>query len=411
MKKQIVVLCMAGFFTTHTHMSAMRAFDSSMAPVYWVGQEKQFWMFTAFGTSTKGRNAAGTVVPDTQYLSAEQNGLAMLKGSPTTSEPAQVAQQINVDDDDGVRGHYVVTGDFAVPVQWSLGARYHFFNEWAVSAHVSLINMECKNIVWSNKTKNITADDALTRALLTDNFFNNVAAWGDGLNLQDWNKRGLSDTTVMLSWNRRFLQNKEWLKEVGVRMRIGLTLPTGVKKDEDKAFSVSFGNDGAYALPFGAGLDLRFKNLARAGVDVSFEHIFSHTKNRRIMTDSHQTNYLYLTKTETRKEYGVTQMFNLYIEPQLPKGFALRLAYQHTKHNDDELFVLSSTYSSITANKASSLKEWTTHHLITQLKWDAQKAERSMRFMPQFSVFLKTPFNGKRSLQTTALGFSCSIGF
>ena len=411
MKKQIFALCIAGIFSVNAHMSAMRAYDSSMAPVYWIGQEKQLWMFSAFGTSTKGRNASGVVVPDTQYLSAQQNGLAMLKGSFVNSEPALVAQQINVDDDDGVRGHYVVTGDFSVPAQWTLGGRYHFWNEWAVSAHVSLLSMQCKNILWTNQTKNVTGDDALTRTLLTDSFFSNVAQWGDGLNLQDWEKRGLSDATVMLTWQRKFLQNKEWLKEVGVRMRIGLTLPTGVKKDEDKAFSVPFGNDGAYALPFGAGLDLRFRNYVRLGVDVSFEHIFSHTKNRRIMTDANQTNYLYLHKTETRKEYGITQMFNLYIEPQLPKGFALRLAYQHAKHNDDELFILSSAYSSITANKASSLKEWTTHHLITQLKWDAEKAYSDARIRPQLSVFLKTPFNGKRSLQTTTIGFSCSIGF
>lgn len=411
MKKQIFIVCIAGVFSLQAHMSVMRSYDPCMIPTHWIGQEKQMWMFGAVGLSAKGRNAAGIEVSDSQYLSADQNGLAMLKGSAATSDSALVAQQINVDDDDGVRGHYVVVGDFAVPMQWVFGGRYHFLPEWAVSVQVPFLSMHFKNIVWTNQTKNSTADDALTRTLLTDSFFSNVTTWGDGLNLQDWHKRGLGDATIMLTWHRRFLQSKQWLKEVGVRLQVGLSVPTGVKKDEDKVFSVPFGNDGACAFPFGAGLDLRFKNYLRAGVDVSFEHVFSHTKKRRIMTDADQTPYLYLTKTDARKDYGITQIFNVYVEPQLPKGFALRFAYQHAKHNEDELFVLSSAYSSITANKGLELKEWTTHHIVTQLRWDAQKAESSMRLSPQMSVFLKTPFNGKRSLQATSIGWSFAFSF
>ena len=288
---------------------------------------------------------------------------------------------------------------------------YHFLNEWTLSVYLPVYKMKFENIVWGNQTKNVTGDDALTRSLLTNNFFSNVSRLGDNLNLQDWSDTGVGDTTVMVSWVRQFVQNKPWIKQVNINTRLGIALPTGVKKNEDKAFSVAFGNDGAYTMPFGAGLDLRFRRLCWAGIDISFEHIFSHTKNRRFMTDDAQTNYLFLQKSNIRKEYGFMQMFNLYVEPYITQALSVRFAYQHTKHGDDELFVLSEDYSSIVANKAEDLKEWTTHHVLMQLKWDRQKSDSDARFKPQASIFAQVPFNGRRSFQTANIGLSFNVSF
>jgi hypothetical protein len=413
MKKQIALLLLTicTGMNAVPFVNAIRPYDINFQPLYWQHQEKQFSIMTAYGVSGKARNADGDKVSEPQYLHADQNALAMLKGAVTTSEAANIAQQINVNGDNGVRGHYVVTGDFQVPLNFVCAGHYHFLGEWTLNAYLPLYRMTFKNIVWENQTKNVTGDDALTRSLLTDDFFTNVTRLGDNLNLQEWGKTGVGDLTVSLSWMRRFLQHKEWLKEVRVNTRMGLSLPTGVKKDEDKAFSLAFGNDGAFGLPFGAGLDLRFKNLCWVGVDIGFEHIFSHTKERRIMTDAAQTNYLFLQKANARKEYGFTQMFNLYVEPELYKGLSLRLSYQHTKQSDAKLFTISEDFSSIIASKAADLKEWTTHHALIQLKWDRVKVDANARLLPQISIFGQVPFNGRSSLQTASVGMSIAFGF
>lgn len=413
MKKQIalVLLTVSSCVNAVPFVNAIRPYDINFQPIHWKRQEKNISLMTAYGVSGKARNGGGNKVSEPQYLHATQNALAMLKGSEAASEIANIAQQINVNGDNGVRGHFVVTGDFDVPLNFVFAGHYHFLNEWTINAYLPVYHMAFKNIVWENKTKNVTGDDALTRTLLTDNFFSNVTRLGDNLNLQDWSKTSIGDLTVSLSWMRRFLQHKEWLKEVRVNTRMGLSLPTGAKKDEDKAFSLAFGNDGAFALPFGAGLDLRLKNLCWIGVDISFENIFSHIKKRRIMTDAAQTNYLFLQKTNARKEYGFTQMFNLYVEPELYKGVSLRLSYQHTKQGDAKLFVISDDYSSITANKAEELKEWTTHHILAQLKWDRIKLNSKAGVLPQISIFGQVPFNGRRSLQSASVGMSVAFGF
>ena len=384
-------------------------YDRNMTPFFGM-YKKKFSDVISFGFSGEGRNAEGDKVDPTRFLCANQNALAMLKGALSDSEIAAIAQQVNVDDDNGVRGHFLTTGSYNMPFYTLFSCAYQPVHEWSFYAYLPLMHVEMENITWHNQTKNSTADDVLTRALITDDFFANVTRLGN-LNLQSWRKTGFGDMTFFGAWNRRFLQQKQWLKEVALTVRAGISFPTGVKKDQDKAFSLAFGNDGAYAFPFGAGIDLRFRHYAWAGIDVSFEHIFSHTKVRRIMTDPAQTNYLFLHTAKTRREYGMIQRFNIYLEPQLWKGFAMRIAYQHAKQSDDFLYVISRDYSQVVANQAQELQEWSTHHIFTQLKWDSSKLYKKAKLQPQVSIFARIPFNGRQVLQNKSVGCSVVIDF
>ena len=412
MKNQFLFLLALSIATqVAAQTNLLRSYDINFNHNHRKDCDKDLSFRGVFGFSQKARNGDGDKVSSPQYLFAEQNALAMLKGMGANTEATAIGQQINVSDDTGVRGHYVVTGDFKIPVQFVIAGDYHIDPEWAISIHMPFYHMKFDTIVWENQTKNLTLDDAVTREYLTDNFFSNVSKLGSNLNLQDWNQHGAGDFTFMLSWSRQFFQNREWLKQVIINARGGATLPIGVKKDEDKAFSLPFGNDGAYSIPFGAGLDLRFKKYAWAGINVTFDNIFSHTKIRRIMTDAAQTNYLFLQKANTRKEYGFVQIFNIYIEPQISDAFSLRFTYEHTRKGDDKLFVLSEDYSSIIANKAISLEESTTHDLIILLNWDAAKLKPDAWFKPRGSIFAQVPFNARGSLQTSSIGLNVSVGF
>lgn len=416
MKKQLLflVLLLAVTNQLSSRTNILRSYDINFKNIYKKNSYKNVFLWTTFGVSQKARNKDGDKVPSPQYLFADQNALAMLKGMPENSEATAIAQdpRLNIDDDDGTRGHYVVDGNFNVFSQFVIGGQYHFDNQWTLECHVPFYHMKYDNITWENQTPSSPGDDNTgLRQLLTDNFFSNVAKLGDGLNLQDWEQRGVGDATFMMSWNRSFFQNREWLKQVHVNARAGITFPTGIKKNEDKAFALAFGNDGAYSVPFGAGLDLRFKELLWVGVNATFEHIFSHTKTRRIMTDISQTNYLLLQKVLTRKEYGFIQMFNLYLEPKISDAFSLRFAYAHTKKGDDKLFVLSEDYSNMVANKNIALEESTTHDLIIQFNWDASELKPNAQFTPAGSIFAQVPFNARGSLQSAAIGFSVDVVF
>lgn len=354
-----------------------------------------------------GRSIEHGKIDPMQSLHSTQNAFAMLKGFAIGSDQEQLVQQF-VNDEDGVRGHLNVTGKFSYK-RLGLEYLYHWDHEWGISCSIPYCTATIENVTWQDQTKNITYEDAIMHSLVTDKLENLVQTLG-GLKLgNNWSQVGFGDARLMAHWNRIFLQEKEWLKEVAIAVRFGLKLPTGRRKDEDVAYAYAFGNDGALGLPFGCGLDLKFKKFLHVGIDLGFEHVFNDTKIRRIVTDPLQTDLLMLQKAGTYKEHGVIQMFNLYIEPQLLDNVALRCAYQHIKKGNDKLYVIDNEYSSIIANKAANLKEWTTHNLFLQLRYD-HKGKRGA-IAPVISVFGQLPFNGKRCIQAPSIGFEVAFHF
>ena len=55
-----------------------------------------------------------------------------------------------------------------------------------------------------------------------------------GLDISSWSKTGIGDLSLMVEWLRDFPQPKPLLKNVRLNLRGGISIPTGVKKDEDK---------------------------------------------------------------------------------------------------------------------------------------------------------------------------------
>lgn len=414
-KKILVGMCVLGLVKpvcAITPFNIIRPFDPNFFPNYWKNQTRQFTPILSFGASNPhGRTMEGETVNPLQIYFPTQDALAMLKGFSPTSEQAQLGQLININGDDGVRGHFKVTGDLKVIFSGSFVGRWNWENGVWVGAALPVASLKVKNVQWVDLTKNVTLDDSLTHQYLTDHFAENVARLGNGLSIGDWEKAGLGDFTTYIGWRKNFLQEKKWLKEVMVNVRLGVQFPTGVRRDEDVAVSLAFGNDGAYTVPFAAGLDLRFKNIFWAGVDLTFMKMFSHTRDRRIQTNSTQTDLLVLEKTYARKEYGLTQLFNLYVEPKLGKKLSVRVAYEHIKHGDDKILVISNDYSTLAANTAAVLNEWTTHDILFQVKYDCANPKGENRYKPQFSLFGKMPFNGKYSYQVSLIGLSATFSF
>ncbi len=353
----------------------------------------------------------GDKVNDTQLWNADQNALAMVKGYAAGTELANIAQECNaIDGDDGVRGHFKVGGDFKVHFSYMFQWRYYFSDNWWISAALPFYKTELKGLTFTDQTKSITADDTCTKTNITDNIATNVANWGNGLSLSSWERAGQGDALLMGGWTGSYRQRKPWIKRVDPAVRVGVTIPTGIKNDENKVMFMPFGNDGSVGLIVGSGLNINFVHRIDAGIDVELTHVFNNTRMRRIKVDKDQTDFLLLTKTEVQKDPGFTQRFTLYCEPKIGKGISARLAYQYVKRGEETLYVISNDYNSTIANTADSLKEWTTHNLIAQLKWDTS-TEEHQKNRPQFNLFFMHPFKGIRSVQSQQFGFGMTMSF
>ncbi len=394
-------------------INLFRPYDINLRPPLWCCENFQWTSWAEIGHKSRGFNAHGDQVNIMQLWTPKQNSLAMLKGFDSSSSITKfLVNDLGSPEDNGIRGNFIFDGDFKAR-GFGLAGRYHFPYDITFGLHLPVYDMELKNVKFVDQTPDTTAEDTVVKTELTSQLVQRVKEFDPDLNLTGWHQLGLGDLVLMAEWYRCFPQGKPILKNVSLDMRLGLQLPTGVKKDINEIAFVPFGCDGAVGLIFGGGIDLTWFDVFRGGLDIEFVHLFGNTQNRRIKVDRNQTEFLLLAKAMAHKDFGFTHRFNLYLEGnRIYRGLSASLTYQFWKHDDDKLSICTNIFSNDIANTAESLKEWTMHNLIFKVGYDFQcDVSSESSFKPQVSFFYKLPFNGKRSILCNTVGALFTLNF
>jgi hypothetical protein len=383
----------------------------------WTGpQPKGTFQINVFGVGTfheKGAQWNHTNVCDVlQLFESSQSTLAMVKGFDPQSIVGQVAAALNNVPDDGVRGHVVPTAHWSMK-EAGFGAQYWLPHWFYIGVYVPLFHMKLCNISWHDCTKDITAQDALVKELVTNNLAENVRAWS-GLEIQrSWSHRGFGDVSLIAGWERNFAQQKPILTDVLLSLYAGVSLPTGKRANENELFSIPLGYDGSTGILFGGTLGLVWKNHFTGGIETHFTQLMGNTRVRRLRTDWEQTNLLLLAKTTINVDWGFIQRYRLYLGAvNLVKGFSCNLAYQFQKQGNSLLSICNNDYITSIANGACQYKEWTLH----QIQFDANynfgfNMSEEERFKPTLGFFYQHDFKGRRALRANRIGAFASLSF
>ena len=318
--------------------------------------------------------------------------------------------------DDGVRGHVALNGRFEM-LDVTLQGRYALpFRPvpGCLGLNVQLPIRDARVSVRQAADQTVVnfPVDAAINALLADRatIQTSMKTYG-GLDWSDWSKTDVGDLVVMLDWYNNYSQKKDGLENVQLLAKLGLSIPTAAERDEDKAFSVALGNDGAWSVPFGLGLNLDFKYNIRLGAEAEFEVLFDHTKNYRMKTEEHQTRFMLLNKGRASMDYGFSWKFNLMLQAyRFWQGCSLGVSYQYFKHDDDRLTPQSNDFDANIANSAQWLKEYNMHHFIFRANWDGGCCKRT-GWTPQLSFFYKLPIDGKNAMLPQTFGGQLAINF
>lgn len=409
-KRLILLAGMIGA-TGMSGMNLIRPYQILLRPQ----KESQSWMqlygIGQVGFASKAFDVDGAGCNPLQIYECNQNALTMLNGFDSCSPIGQLSTRINAESD-CARGRFVPHGTFKVDGVANFGLRFFFEHNISFACYVPYYSMSLKDVSWCDQTLNVSMADARTHAYLTDCLCDKVCELG-GLDLGGWERRGAGDTTLSLEWIQDFAQNREILRKVTLNSRLGMTVPTALKADEDKTLAFSYGNDGAIGVIFALGIDLTLGCYVKAGLDVQLMHVFGSTRCRRIKTDVLQSELLLLQKASTFKDYGLTQQFSLYWQfYQIFGGASLEVAYQFYKRGRDELALTSNEFSSSVANTSLALLGYTTHDvfLIASYDFDQHMCDNS-RWSPYVAAFVDLPFNGKRSMVSRTVGLTLGVNF
>lgn len=342
----------------------------------------------------------------------DQNALAMLDGFGTNSRISQKRMQIDADDD-GTRGHFAVRGNLDVNFSSAISCYWHCCGNWTLSAHLPFFVMSLNNVSFIDLTKNITIEDMLVQELLTSQLGTVVHTLGNGLFLGGWKRAGIGDITTFTEWSAEFPQAKPLLKKVRLALRAGLSIPTGLKEDENLLVAFPFGNDRTGSIIGGVTLDLLLGKHLRLGLDVQLTHFFGNTRIRRIKTDPLQTDLLLLEKNKAYLDYGLEQEFNLFLEcVDLIPYTSLLVGYEYRKQGDKTISLFTNAFSAQVANTAPSLFDWTIHQMVINAAFDGKEwCNASSYAIPSLSLYARLPFNGVRSIGTGMLGVCFNLRF
>ena len=360
--------------------------------------------------NAKGYDDEGSVASPLRIWNCQQNAIAMLEGFPQESPISQLRAALG-DCDDGKRGRFIVNGDLQLNFSPAFIANFYFANDWRIGLYLPIYKMTLKDVQFIDQTPNVDYYDKLVHELLTDNLAQNVQELGC-LDIGGWQRTGVGDLTMLVEWFRDFPQNKEFLKNVRVNWRWGLGFPTGLRDDQNKIFAIPYGYDGAVSMPFGLGLDLTLGNIVKGGIDIQLTQIFGHTRKRRIKTDLAQTELLLLESTDTFKDSGLVQRFNLYVEMyRFFKGLSFKVGYQYLKQGDAEYSLKTQEFSNNIANSSPRLDDFTMHFMITKFTYDFGAHWPDRRTRPEIGLYTRQPFNGKNVALIPTIGAIFSVDF
>jgi len=299
-----------------------------------------------------------------------------------------------------------VTGDIRVPVNLMGALRFALPCNFILGFYLPYYEMTIDNINWCETS----SSDATSYEAEIDQFLARIEGLGH-LNLRDgFTQKGVGDFASVLWWYQNFNQAKQWLRNVYVSLRGGLTFPTGKHAELDRVLSLPLGHGGGVGLLFGGTLELTYGECFQLGIDGEFLNLFGSRKERRIKTAMGQGDITFLQRSRTQFDPGFWQHYTLYItlSDLLIPGLATTLAYQHTRQHEGTLILDNPAFSTTIANTAEGLQDWTTHSIIALMSYEYQY---SNLWCPSISAWFKTGFNGKRAILFDTAGFQLTFAF
>jgi len=241
----------------------------------------------------------------------------------------------------------------------------------------------------------------------------NLLQTGNSNNLTaaSWNKVGLGDLNVLISWKHHYTQVNDALSSVGLYAQSGLSMPTGSRNDLDKVLALPFGYDGAAAIPMSLGINLHFsKNLRLCGsVDAAI--FFGERANRMVRTKESEGALWLGKESNVYRTPGMLLGFNALFEViSSCKRYSLGFLYSFLKKAEDKYTSDSKSFNLDIQNKSEFALEKSCHNVTFRASVDLKEISDS-NFAPSLSFSYKYPLKGERMVLFKTVKIEASINF
>lgn len=233
---------------------------------------------------------------------------------------------------------------------------------------------------------------ALSR--LIGDLTNVLAASPYNLDINDASKTGIGDMMIAGGWTANY-DDMEGLDFLDTTIKLGVSLPTAKKRDQDKAFELALGYEGHTGIGAEFDLGVGFYEWITLGAHVGGLFFLDKTINIRMQTNIEQSGWLKLLKGDAKYDMGNIWHAGGHLKADhIFKGVSLMFGYNYVHKGKDILTPDNQvTFVPDHVNADDMLKSWTQHAVSVTLEYDM--AEEGRRWNPYFSVFYSRPIKGK----------------
>ncbi len=306
----------------------------------------------------------------------------------------------------------------------NLSYTQNFCNGFFLSANLPIKKLKISNISHKNITS--TADftrlgmlgrGALIRlvgflaeeiAVSGSNLATTLASSPYDLNIGDASTTGVGDLMLSGGWTCNH-DDIEGLDFLDTTIKLGVSLPTAKKRDQNKAFELALGYEKHTGIGAEFDLGLGFYEWITLGAHVGGLFFLDKTLNLRMQTNKHQSGWLKLQKGDAEYDMGNIWHAGGYLKADhIFKGISLMLGYNYAHQGKSMLTPVDTVkFEPDHVNADDMLKGWDQHALTVTLEYDM--AEEGRRWNPCFSVFYSRPVKGKYIFATDVGGGTAGV--
>ena len=223
------------------------------------------------------------------------------------------------------------------------------------------------------------------------------------LNAGDYKKSGIGDLLLFLGWAYSNTEC-EALDFVDTTIKVGISMPSAAKKNEDYAFAIPLGYDGHVAFPIYFDAAIGMFDWLTAGVHLDGVFYTSRSKLMRLNTNPNQTGMFKLLEGEAKRSMGSQVDVSAYLKgDHLFHGLSILAGYNYSYKGHDTLNPVNPvSFSPSIVNVDPTLASWDSQSILIGAEYDF--ADEGKKFNPHINLFYTRPLAGKRVYKANNVG-------
>ena len=270
----------------------------------------------------------------------------------------------------------------------------NFCNGFFLDLNLPIKKLKISNITQETVLGNLTGGNATALRNVVTNLATTLALDTYTLNFEETSQDGIGDVMVTGGWtcNHDDIENLDFLDTT---IKLGVSIPTAKKRDQDKAFALALGYEKHTGIAASFDLGIGFYEWMTLGAHIGGLFFLDKTINMRMQTNKDQNGWLKLQKGDAKYDMGNIWNAGGHLKADhIFKGVSLMFGYNYVHKGSDTLAPTNTVkFESEAVNADVMLKGWTQHAVTVTLEYDM--AEEGRRWNPYFSVFYSRPVKGK----------------